>query len=84
MTKLGILAIVLGLSPFLILLLSRVSASANMWLHRNLTGKNILFLEIAGLIAVIAGVALLLGNQPLTWLTFILLIITAAWFEWVV
>jgi hypothetical protein len=85
MTKLvAILAIVLGLSPFLMLLLSRVSVRANISLHRNLTAKNILLLEFGGLIAVMAGIALLLGNQPLTWFTFILLIITAAWFEWVV
>jgi len=84
MTKLGILAILLGLSPFLLVLLSRVSVRVNIWLHRNLTAKNILLLEFGGLIAVMAGIWLLLGNQLLTWLTFILLIITAAWFEWVV
>jgi hypothetical protein len=84
MTELAALAIVLGLSPFLLLLLSRLSVPANIWLHRRLTMKTVFLLEVGGLIAVMAGIALLLGNQPLTWFTFILLIITAAWFEWVV
>jgi hypothetical protein len=84
MTTLAILAIVLGLSPFLLVLLSRVLVPANIWLHRHLAMKTVLLLEVGGLIAVMAGIALLLGNQPLTWFTFILLIITAAWFEWVV
>jgi hypothetical protein len=56
MTKLAIIAIMLGVSPFLIMLLSKASTPVNIWLHRYLTVRNLLILQAGGLFAVIAGV----------------------------
>ncbi len=60
MTALALTAIVLGLCPFLIVLLGATSIRVNMWIRRHLSMNQLLMIQFVGLIMIVAGAVLLL------------------------